>query len=178
MFIADTNNHRIRAITPAGVVSTLAGTGASTILESSGTNANFYLPNAVAVNSGGTIYVADTNNHLIRAISPSGIVSTVAGAGVGSADGIGTSALFNWPSGVAVDTSGNVFIADLYGCRIRVITPAGSVFNYAGSVNTCAYADGAGTNVAFSGPTGVAVTASGTVIVADRDSGRIRAVFP
>jgi len=125
IYVADTNNHRIRKITPAGVVSTFAGTGTEGFANGTGTEAQFNLPTGVAVDSRGNVYVADQVNHRIRRITPAGVVSTLAGTGTrGHADGTGTEAQFNYPTGVAVDSSGNVFVADNVNHRIRKITPA------------------------------------------------------
>ena len=123
IYIADTYNNMIRKITPAGIVSTLAGYVYTGYLDGSGTNARFYYPRGVAVDASGNIYVADTNNNSIRKISTSGVVSTLAGnIQSGHADGIGVLASFNGPSGVACDALGNVYVADSNNNRIRKIT--------------------------------------------------------
>ena len=120
VYVADQLNHRIRKITPEGLVSTLAGSTEG-FRDGSGASAQFNYPVDVAVDTEGNVYVADWQNHLIRKITAEGLVSTLAGSTVGFRDGIGTSAQFNRPSGVAVDTEGNVYVADSDNNRIRRI---------------------------------------------------------
>ena len=122
VYVADTNNQLIRKISPAGVVTTLAGSpGQNGTADGTGSAARFYLPYAVAVDGGGNIYVADYGNNTIRKISPAGVVTTLAGSAgqSGSVDGTGSSALFNGPNGVAVDSGGNVYVADTHGCPVK-----------------------------------------------------------
>lgn len=122
VYVADSDNNCIRKITPAGVVSTLAG-GTGT-----GATAKFNYPSSVAVDSAGIVYVTDTNNHQIKKITPTGEVGTLAGSGIqGFADGIGIKTKFKHPSGVAVDSSGTVYVADSGNNLIRRITSAGEV---------------------------------------------------
>ncbi|MEY2620973.1 MAG: hypothetical protein RIT26_793, partial [Pseudomonadota bacterium] len=122
LYVADTYNNRIRKISPAGVVSTLAGS--TTSGSADGTAASFNYPYGVAVDGSGNVFVADQRNHLIRQISPSGEVSTLAGSGsAGSDDDTGTAASFSSPQGVAVDDHGYVFVADYNNHLIRQINP-------------------------------------------------------
>ncbi|QKG54466.1 hypothetical protein [Hymenobacter sp. BRD67] len=108
VYVADQNNNLIRKITAAGVVSTLA--------------AGFNGPAGVAVDAGGAVYVADQFNQLIRKITAAGVVSTLAGTGTpGNANGTGTAASFSYPTGVAVDAGGTVYVADFFNNLIRVI---------------------------------------------------------
>ena len=173
VYVADRYNHRIRKITTSGVVSTLAGSSQG-YTDGTGTSAQFYNPTGVAVDGAGNVYVADLSNHRIRKITTSGVVSTLAGSTSGYADGTGTSAQFNNPSGVAVDGAGNVYVADLSNHRIRKITALGVVSTLAGS--TYGYADGTGTSASFDKPYGVAVDGAGNVYVADLYNHRIRKI--
>jgi len=176
VYVADSINHLIRKITPGGVVSTFAGTGTRGHADGTGSTAQFSFPFGVAVDSSGSIYVADFSNHHIREITPEGVVSTFAGSTAGSGNGIGNTAQFNHPFGVAVDSRGNVYVADQVNHRIRRITPAGVVSTLAGS--TEGFADGTGTTAQFYYPTGVAVDSSGNVFVADNVNHRIRKITP
>jgi sugar lactone lactonase YvrE/type II secretory pathway pseudopilin PulG len=177
VYVADTYNHLIRKISPAGVVSTLAGSGTAGFGDGTGAAAQFYYPAGVAVDSSGTVYVTDNGNHSIRKISPAGVVSTLAGSGTaGFGDGTGAAAQFDNPYGVAVDSSGTVYVADAFNHRIRKITPAGVVSTLAGS--TRGFSDGTGAAAQFSVPIGVAVDSSGTVYVADAANHSIRKISP
>ena len=166
IYVADTSSDTIRKVTPGGVVTTLA-----TVVPFAG-------PQGVAVDSAGNVYVADTWNNRIRKVTPSGVVTTLAGlaGNSGSADGTGSAALFNFPSGVAVDSTGNVYVADTYNCTIRKVTPDGVVTTLAGVAETPGSADGTGRAARFSNPTGVAVDSAGNVYVADTGNNTIRKV--
>ncbi len=177
VYVADKNNQRIRKITPAGVVTTLAGSGVAGSADGTGTSAQFKFPRGIAVDSAGNVYVGDVGNNLIRKITAAGVVTTLAGSGVaGSADGTGTSAQFRGPTGVAVDSTGNVYVSDQTNNLIRKITAAGVVTTLAGS-GVGGFADGIGNGAQFNGPTGVAVNSAGTTIyVTDFRNNRIRIV--
>ena len=155
VYVADTANHLIRKITSAGVVNTLAGSGTAGDDDATGTEAQFDHPIGVAVDSFGDVYVADTANHLIRKITSAGVVSTFAGSTEGYHDATGTAAQFHHPIGVAVDSSGNVYVAEFTNHLIRKITSAGVVSTFAGS--TEGYHDATGTAAQFNHPIGVAV---------------------
>jgi len=178
LFIADTNNNRIRRISATGIVSTLAGSSAAGYVDGQGISANFNNPNGTALDANGNIYVADHNNHRIRKISASGNVTTLAGSGsAGSADGQGTSASFNYPNALALDMSGNVYVADTWNHRIRKITANGTVTTLAGS-GSAGFADGQGTSASFSAPTAVAIDGTDNIYVADFSNNRIRKISP
>jgi len=184
VYVADTTNNRIRKIAPDGTVTTLAGsteTGyAAGYADGPASQALFQGPRSVDVDGAGNVYVADTGNHCIRVISPGGatsfIVTTLAGTPEpGYADGQGAVARFNFPSGIAVDAQGNLYVADTANHRIRKITPDGTVTTLAGS-GTPGNADGPATEARFRGPEGVAVDAAGNVYVADTGNHRIRKI--
>ncbi len=179
MYLADTNNHVIRKISPAGVVTTLAGrAGFSGSADGAGGSARFKQPYAVAVDSSGRVYVSDSGNHTIRRIGPAGVVTTVAGvAGVtGSADGTGSAALFNNPIGLAVDSFGNLLVADQSNSTIRKMTPAGVVTTVAGLAGVTGSADGTGAAARFVNPNGIAIDPLNNLYVADFGNRAIRKV--
>ncbi len=178
VFVADTYNQKIRKITPAGIVSTLAGSGSIGSADGAGVTASFDSPRAVAVDGSGSVFVADASNQKIRKISPVGLVSTLAGSGAqGSADGAGITAGFRFPYGIAVDLTGNVYVADASNHKIRRITSAGVVTTLAGA-GSAGYIDGPGTAAGFNEPRGITIDFGGSVIVADIKNHRIRRVTP
>lgn len=177
VYVSDQNNHTIRKITPAGVVTTFAGqVGASGAADGTGTAASFNFPRGLCIDGAGNIFVADFFNHSIRKITPGGVVTTIAGTGLsGSVDATGTSASFNRPAGVCVDGSGNLYVADQLNHRIRKITmPGATVTTYAGS--TLGNVDATGTAAKFNLPYGVCVDAGGIVYVADFNNQKIRKI--
>lgn len=177
VYVSDYENHMIRKITPAGVVTTLAGSTTSGRANGLGSAASFFHPIGVAVDSRGYVYVADSENNLIRRISPDGLVSTLAGSGSpGSADGTGSAASFLQPGGLAMDDSDNLYVADSGNHRIRMITPAGVVTTLAG--NGPGWADGTGSAASFRYPQGLALDGSGNLYVSDRDNNLIRKLTP
>ena len=122
VYVADQGNNLIRKISPAGVVSTFAGSGVNGNTNGTGTAASFSQPSGVAVDAAGNVYVADFVNMLIRKISPAGVVSTFAGSGVqGNINGTGTAASFSYPSDVAVDAAGNVYVGDGHGLIRKIV---------------------------------------------------------
>jgi hypothetical protein len=126
VYVADYFNNKIRKITPASVVSTLAGSESQGSADGTGSVASFNDPSGEAVDASGNVYVADYFNNKIRKITPAGVVSTFAGTGVsGNTNGIGSLATFNTPSGVALDAYGNIYVAAYN--RIRKITSVGVV---------------------------------------------------
>jgi streptogramin lyase len=164
-----------QSMTVSTVVGSTAGGG---YLDGNGTNARFSYPRGVAVDSTGIVYVSDNGNHVIRRITPSGEVSTLAGqAGTqGSADGTGSAARFNFPSGLAIDLNDNVIVADTDNHTIRKITPAGVVTTIAGSAGKSGTTDGDGAAARFLFPRGVAVDQSGFIYVADTSNHTIRRI--
>jgi sugar lactone lactonase YvrE len=121
LYVADLGNHRIRRISRDGVVTTFAGSSAG-YADGVGTAAKFNQPHGLALGPDGTIYVADKNNHRIRAITPDGVVKTLAGSGSpGGNDGTGASAGFNFPNGLALGPDGTLYVADNGNHRVRMI---------------------------------------------------------
>jgi hypothetical protein len=181
VYVADTYNHAIRKITPAGVVTTLAGLqGISGSADGTGTAARFYTPGGVTVDGSGNVYVADTGNQTIRKVTSAGVVTTLAGAlaTAGITDATGTAASFNNPLGVAVDGSGNVYVADTSSSTIRKVTPAGVVTTLAGTAGLVGTTDGTGTSGLFNSPHNVTADSTGNLYVADTGSNTIRKVTP
>jgi hypothetical protein len=131
IYIADCENNRIRKMNNLGEVTTIAGSGAVGFADGMGTAAMFHHPTALAVDAAGNIYVTDQDNYRIRKITPSGMVTTLAGNEKRRVtDGTGTSASFGTPVGVCIDGSNNIYVAD--GTAIRKITPAGTVTTMSG----------------------------------------------
>jgi len=222
IYAADFLNSTIRKITPAGAVTTLAGTGGRGSADGIGTAASFFLPQGVATDGADNVYVSDTHNNTIRKIAPGGLVTTLAGTpgGNGSADGTGAAASFVFPQGMATDSAGNIYVADNENNAVRKITPAGVVTTFvgvaahlilptsvatdsadnvyvasggdytirkvtpAGLVTTLAGSgavgstDGTGIAASFNFPSGVAVDSTGNVYVADSGNPTIRKIAP
>jgi sugar lactone lactonase YvrE len=181
LFVSDPGSSTIRKVTPAGVVTTVAGTaGTSGSADGTGVAALFSNPYGMAIDSADNLYVADNGNAVIRKITPAGVVTTLAGSkGVlGSADGTGTAAQFNQPTDVAADAAGNVYVADTGNELIRKITPAGVVTTLGGAPGIVGSADATGSNASFNGPAGVAADAAGNIFVADSLNNTIRSGVP
>jgi uncharacterized protein (TIGR03437 family) len=184
LYIADTNNNRIRKVNPAGTISTVAGNGGSAFSGDGGqaTNASLKSPRGVAVDAAGSLYIADSLNNRIRKVSANGIITTAAGRGNATFSGDGgpaTSASLDYPHGVAVDAAGNVYIADTNNNRIRKVSTAGTISTIAGNGDFAFSGDGGpATNASLANPTGVALEASGNLYIADVFSWRIRKVTP
>lgn len=176
ILVADTLNDRIRLIDENGNVTTIAGSSEGNA-NGNGTNAQFRNPVDVTVDAMGTIYVVDESNHQIRRIDPSRNVTTFAGSGSGFAEGNGTQARFNRPSGVTVDAEGNLYVTDTDNIRIRKITPNGEVTTIAGG-NPIGTTDGPGDVATFDLTEGIAVDANGVIYVADARNHRIRRLEP
>jgi sugar lactone lactonase YvrE len=138
LFIADTYNNRIRKVTPNGTITTVAGIGQFGFYGDGGpaTRAELYLPTGVALDGEGNLFIADTENNLIRQVAPDGTITTVAGGGNSVALGDGgpaTSALLSLPMAVAVDVAGNLFIADYTNYRVRKVSLSGIITSVAGN---------------------------------------------
>ncbi len=179
VFVADQGNSVILRITPAGVVTTIAGTaGVRGSADGTGTAALFNFPYALVVDRSGNLIVADQFNHTLRKVTAAGVVTTLAGlAGQwGAADGTGSAARFAAPSGLAIDAADNVYVADRDNSTIRKVTPAGVVATVAGAAGQHDYADGAGNAARFRNPMSVAIDRSGNLFVADTGNAAIRRI--
>lgn len=179
LYVADRLNHRIRKITAAGQVSTLAGSGAPGTLDGTGTAAKFTSPQAIAIDLSGNLYVGQTDydGMNIRKITPSGVVTTVAGSNqAGYINGAPLTAKFFGPTGIAVTSTGNLYIADQNNHRIRFADfGAGQVSSFAGN-GTNGFADGDVVNAQFKFPTGIAIDGLGNLYVTDLSNRRIRKI--
>jgi sugar lactone lactonase YvrE len=184
VFVADTDIHRIRKITPGGIITTVAGNGSAGFSGDGGpaTSAQLWYPAAIAVDAAGNLFIADTRNGRIRKVAPDGIITTVAGGGSSGSGGDGgpaTSALIAEPSGIAVDGAGNLFIGETAANRVRQITPTGLISTVAGNGTRGFSGDGGpATSAQLAFPTGIAVDASGDLFIADSINNRIRLVTP
>jgi len=184
LFIVDTNNSRIREVSPSGIITTVAGNGCCGYSGDGqlATSAALTYPQGVAVDSSGNIYIADTGNNVVRKVSTSGIITTIAGrfgqVGFFGDGGPAVASLLYAPAGVAVDGSGNLFIADTVNNVIRKITAStGNISTVAGTTTQGFAGDGAAATMAeLYLPTGVFVDASGNLFIADRGNNRIRKV--
>jgi sugar lactone lactonase YvrE len=218
VYVADSDNHRIRKITADGTVTTIAGTGVIGNANGAALTAQFYYPHGLVLDAGGNIYVADAGNNMIRKITPAGIVSTVAGNGHGGlVNGPGETAEFNFPAGVALDPAGNIYVADgtnkcirkiasdsvvstftaksigfpegvvvdsmgnLYvadagNSVIRKVTPNGTVSTYAGF--TPGHKDGITTSAQFFNPEGIAIDAADNLYIGDLTNNAVRKITP
>ena len=189
LFIADTGNHRVRKVSPAGIITTVAGNGQAFFSGDGGpaTSAAVYLPQGVAVDAVGNLYITDYNYNRVRRVRPDGIITTFAG-GVGSDfngggfsgdGGPASNAALRAPQGVATDAAGNVYIADTGNGRIRKVSPGGIISTVAGNGNCCFAGDGGPAVNAFLGsPSAVTVDVAGSLYIADWGDQRIRKVSP
>src|SRR5688572_13902913 len=179
VYVSDTGNHTIRRITPAGSVTTIAGTaGQSGLADGLGTAARFNSPLGLAVSTDGTIFVADSGNHLIRAISPARTVTTLAGRAEtwGTEDGNGSNARFNGPLGIAISSDGEIFVSDANNHTIRRITRAGVVITWAGVPGVDGSSDGLRLEATFSKPAELAFDKRGNLFVADSFNHLVRKI--
>jgi len=193
VLVSDSGNHALRKVTCNGAVSTLAGNGQPGYADGVGSAARFNQPWGIAVDADGVIYVNDSNNNCVRQVvrddasESSASVSTLAGnaggkegalQGAGSADGLGASARFNGPAGLALDTDGHLIVADCSNSLIRRVTVAeGRVTTVAGSPeHGRGFADGEGTAARFNFPAGITVDGNNNILVADLFNNRIRMI--
>jgi NHL repeat len=181
LYVTDTGNNTIRAISTGGVVTTLAGlAGQVGATNADGSLARFSSPLGLAVDADGTLYVADSGNHLIREVTSTGVVTTFAGlAGVwGTSDGLGTNALFNGPVGLAFDSAGNLFVSDSANHTIRKINSGGSVTTWAGLAGVDGTADGVGNAARFGKPAELKMDRGNDLFVVDSFYHTIREISP
>ena len=196
VFIADQINNVVRKLDFNGVITTVAGSGADPFSNfligdwGPATEAILYSPYGVVVDASGNLFIADTYENRIREVYTNGVIATIAGnspigptsGGYAGDGGAARGALFAFPHGMAVDASGNLFIADSWNNRVRRVDTQGIITTVAGSGPTGAdpgsYSGdgGAGTNATLSRPTGVAVDAAGNLFIADQGNGRVRKV--
>ncbi len=188
LLVADQSNHRIRKITPSGIITTFAGNGSGT--PATGTfsgdggtasSAGLNNPTALCIDSFGVVYIADQFNQRIRKVATSGTITTIAGtgnAGFGGDSGPASSALLNYPGGIAVDSAGNLYFNDDLNFRTRMISTAGMITTVAGNGNQGFSGDGgAATSAALNGNFGVALDLLGNLYIADSTNNRIREVY-
>lgn len=179
IYVANRFGHTIRKITPSGTVSVFAGSGSVGATDGPGTTASFNEPWAVACDTLGNVYVADTKNYKIRKISASGNVTTFAGTGTfGVTNGANNIAQFGFPSGICVDKAGTtLYVTDMMTHTIRKIEN-GTVTTIAGSVFSPGDADGTGSFAQFDHPYSIALDAQGNTLVADEYNNKIKKVTP
>jgi trimeric autotransporter adhesin len=186
LYIADEYNNRIRKVGTNGIISTVAGSGIAAFSGDGGvaTNASLWYPSGVAVDAAGNLYIADSYNNRIRKVGTNGIITTLAGNGpsgrIGGYSGDGgaaTNADLSYPSGVAVDAAGNLYLADYGSQHIRKVGTNGIITRFAGNGTEGFSGDGGqATNASLYGPFAVALDATGNLLIADDRNNRIRRV--
>lgn len=183
LYVADSLNHCIRKISPTGFVSTVAGNGSAGYLDGSGVEALFNKPVELVLDSKQNLYITDQGNHVIRKMTPNGVVTTYAGLGsAGFQDGPFQQARFNSPTGISVDNQSNIFVADSGNRRIRKITPSQEVSTLAGT-GEAGFANGPYLTATFYSPHSLQIDKQGNLYVGDSDesvpnSSRIRKLTP
>ena len=175
IYIADSSNSVVEKVTPTGTLSIFAGIVASYGAPTAGaaTSSSLNTPNGVAVDGSGNVYIADTDNSVVEKVTPTGTLSIFAGvvASYGAPTaGAATSSTLDYPYGVAVDSSGNVYIADLYNAEVEKVTASGTLSIFAGTGSQAAPTAGTATNSPLNTPVGVAVDSSGNVYIADTNN--------
>lgn len=179
LYVSDTGSYRIRKITATGTVTTLAGSiNGGTSVDGTGAAASFHSPRGIAIDSAGNLYVTESDNHVIRKITPDGVVTTLAGTAgqSGSADGTGPAARFNFPQSIVVAASGNIYVTDTDNHTIRKITPAGVVTTVAGAAGQFGSTDGAGAAAQFDSPYSIAAGSDGNLFVSDAGNRTVRKI--
>lgn len=175
LYVADSGNHKIRKITPAGVVTTVAGS-TNGYADGTGTSAQFSFPFDLTMDKAGNLFVADSNNHKIRKITPAGVVTTVAGSSQGFADGTALTSQFSNPSNVKFDSFGNLFISDVSNNRIRKMNASGNVTTLTGSNQ--GFVSGAIGIAQFYAPRSLVFDTAGNLFVVDSENHNIRKITP
>ncbi len=184
LYIADTQNNVIRKVNTSGIINTLAGTGTFGFSGDGGaaTGARVSFPEGVLADSAGNIYIADTFNAVVRMINSSGIIDTIAGQGgtpgYSGDGGAATDALLNWPRGLAIDSSGGLYISDDYNESVRVVNSSGIINRVAGQHDTYGYSgdNGPATSALLNSPMGIAIDALDNFYIADSFNSAIRNV--
>jgi len=175
IYVADSDNNTIRKITPAGVVTTFAGSGTAGFANGYGTAASFNVPWGLCSDASGNIYVTDSGNMRIRKITPGGTVSTLAGNGFfGSSDGTGNQVSFGSPTGICIDASGDIYVVDPAKHNVRKIKPTGLTSTVAGLAGTAGSTDGTGTSARFDNPEGICMDMNGDFYISDYQNNKIR----
>lgn len=178
VFIADLKNHLIRRVSKAGTVSRIAGTllnRSAGYVDDVGRLARFHAPSAITVHPNGLVYVTDTANHVVRQLSPDGVVTTLAGAGwSGATDGLGTDASFDSPQGIALGPDGTILVADTGNHTLRQVTDEGFVTTIAGIAGSAGVEDGSVDTARFQSPRGLAAGPEGQIFIADTGNHTIR----
>ena len=181
LYVSDTGNHTLRRVTTNGIVTTLAGSaGNADYADGSATAARFNQPLGLAIAPDGTVFVADSGNHLIRVIATNGNVSVLAGnpETFGSTDGTSTNAFFNNPVGLALASDGSLLVSDANNFTLRKITPTGVVTPIAGAAGQAGSADGLAASARFGKPAELALAPNGTLYIADAAHHTIRRLTP
>ncbi len=180
LIILAQHNHAVRKMTPAGVVTTIAGNGSSGYQDGTGSGAQFANPSGLAIDNNGDYFVSDWLNSVIRKVTPAGVVTTFVGtAGVfGSADGTGTAAQFSGLRGMDFDSNGDLFVADFGNHNIRKITPAGVVTTFAGQTGVSGHQDGTGAGAIFNAPMDLVIDENDNIYMIEFSGSTIRKITP